>query len=209
MSTLAPVTVLDIGANNGQFSLMARLIWPQSQIIACEPLQGPARKFRKVFAGDSLVEFHQVAIGQAEEACEMHVSRRQDSSSLLPISQRQVAFSPGTDETGRQSVRVTPLGTLLSETPIRRPCLMKIDVQGYELAVLEGSKGILEKIDYIYCELSFRELYTGQHLSDDVISWLHGRGFRVLAVNQVSFDSQKLPVQADFLFGQEAHEHER
>ena len=56
-------TVVDIGANRGQFSLAVRRWAPGAKVFAFEPLSGPAARFRKVFKGDSKVILHQAAIG--------------------------------------------------------------------------------------------------------------------------------------------------
>src|SRR5688572_11324458 len=42
-------TVVDIGANHGQFALVARHHCPNARIESFEPLPGPAERFRKVF----------------------------------------------------------------------------------------------------------------------------------------------------------------
>src|SRR6186713_954646 len=53
-------TIVDIGANRGQFSLAARHYFPQARIIAFEPLAGPATLFRTVLGNDPRVTLHQV-----------------------------------------------------------------------------------------------------------------------------------------------------
>jgi hypothetical protein len=76
---------------------------------------------------------------------------------------------------------------------------MKIDVQGAELAVLQGCDS-LDEIDWIYVELSFVGLYQGQPLCDEIIGYLGEHGFRLAGVfNQVRTAAFG-PTQADFLF---------
>ena len=91
-------TVVDIGANRGQFSLAVRRWMPQARIVAFEPLDQPAAVFSRVFSGDERVVLHQSAIGAVSMMQTMHVSARDDSSSLLPISSAQTAMFPGTQE---------------------------------------------------------------------------------------------------------------
>src|SRR4051794_29918701 len=55
-------TVVDIGAHTGQFSLLARYLYPEATIYAFEPLPEAAAKFREVFAGDPHVRLHEAAI---------------------------------------------------------------------------------------------------------------------------------------------------
>ena len=118
------------------------------------------------------VHFFSTAIGVKAARQTMHVSARDDSSSLLPISEEQCRVFPGTEEVSTTEVSITPLHEQISEQDITCPCLLKIDVQGYELAVLQGCELLLHCCDVIYCECSFLSLYEGQALADEVIHWL-------------------------------------
>src|SRR6185437_16068557 len=56
-------TVVDIGANRGQFALCCRRLFPAARIFSFEPLTAPADTYRKVFARDSGTRLFQSAIG--------------------------------------------------------------------------------------------------------------------------------------------------
>lgn len=194
----APGTVLDIGANKGQFSLATRVMAPNAMIHAFEPLPQAADVFERVFFGDPLVSLHRVAIGSRSEISVFHVADREDSSSLLEIGAGQESAF-GVAAASAIEVQVEPLGKCLSLIDLSRPVLMKIDVQGFELEVLRGI-GDLSQIDLIYVELSFIELYLGQPLFDDVSEFLAGHGFKLRgAFNQVLVDGFG-PTQLDALF---------
>ena len=194
-------TVADVGANCGQFAIVARRCFPQAQIISFEPLPIPAAKFRAVFADDTRVTLHEVAIGPFLGHAAIHVSKRDDSSSLLPIKSTQVAIFPGTEEIATVNVRVTSLRELVSAEDIRPPALLKLDVQGFELEALRGCEDLLDYFRYIIVECSFVELYAGQALAGDVVEWLRDRRFQLFAVYNTVFGRDKQKVQADFLFG--------
>jgi FkbM family methyltransferase len=193
-------TVIDIGANRGQFALVAKNSFPNAKIISFEPLPGPAELYRHVFKNDSSVLLHEAAIGPVSEDCGMHLSARDDSSSLLPIAELQSEIFPGTDEVGTVTVHVAPLSEFVSEDEIRGSALLKLDVQGFEMEALLGCESLLSKFDWIYCECSFVELYTGQKLAADVIEWLAVKGFKIKGMYNPSYDRDGQAVQADFLF---------
>jgi FkbM family methyltransferase len=193
-------TVVDIGANRGQFALAARRRWPAAGVISFEPLPKPAAMFRRVFKRDSGVVLHEAAIGPRDELGTMHVSRRDDSSSLLAISPLQGKIFPGTQEVGTVRVKVAPLAVFVDEDHLLEPALLKIDVQGYELEVLRGCEPLLPKFERVYCECSFIELYKGQNLAGAVIGWLADRGYALTGVFNVVYDGDGRAVQADFLF---------
>jgi FkbM family methyltransferase len=194
----AAATLIDIGANKGQFSLAFRGLQPQARIIAFEPLPEAAETYLRVFAGDEGVELHRVAIGETEGELDFHVTNRTDSSSLLaPGPAQEIAFGVSEDRT--ISVRASRLESCIQLSRLEHPILMKIDVQGAELQVVRGCDQ-LEAADYIYVELSFLELYEGQATVEQVFDYLGSRGFRLIGVfNQVS-TLRYGPTQADFLF---------
>src|ERR1700744_1241580 len=84
-------TVVDVGANRGQFSLFALHTFPAARIVSLEPLAAPAERFRRLFAGEPRITLHQAALGPQTETGQatMHVSGHDDSSSLLPITATQ------------------------------------------------------------------------------------------------------------------------
>ena len=193
-------TVIDIGANRGQFALAVRQWAPHARVISFEPLPVPAKLFRKVFSGDGAVSLHEAAIGPIAETRTMHVSARDDSSSLLPITSLQSSMFPGTAEAGTIKVRVAPLDEFLEVAELKKPAMLKLDVQGFEYEALLGCESLLQNFNSIYCECSFMELYSGQKLAAEVIAWLAGRGFDLRGVYNSSYDLHGKFVQADLLF---------
>jgi FkbM family methyltransferase len=190
-------TVVDVGANKGQFALLATGIFFDATIYSFEPLQEPAARFRATLGED--VRLFETAIGPSEREATIYVSRRIDSSSLLPITKQSEIF-PGTECKEERVVRVAPMRKYLSPERIKPPALLKIDVQGYELEVLKGCDPLLMSFKFVYLESSFVELYKGQALIGDVILYLTDKKFQFSGVyNQVE-DSDGRPVQADFLF---------
>ena len=79
--------------------------------------------------------------------------------------------------------------------------LLKIDVQGFEMAVLEGCKERLREFSYLYIECSFVELYKGQALANEVIDYLSDHHYLLQGVYNTSYDRNGKAIQADFLFG--------
>lgn len=191
-------TLLDVGANKGQFSLMARSLYPAARIEAFEPTPGASAVYRSVFAGDPRVTLHQVALSDEEGVVDFFMADREDSSSLLPIGRGEtVAY--GVSPAAVIQVRSAVLDTVIDMDGLTAPVMMKIDVQGGELKVLRGI-GRLETIDHVYVELSFVPLYDGQPLADDVIAYMAQRGFRLAGVFNQSTTREFGPTQADFLF---------
>jgi hypothetical protein len=127
------------------------------------------------------------------------VSAADDSSSLLPIGERQLAEFPGTQEARQLDVPVVTLDDVIDEG-LAGPVLLKIDVQGLELDVLRGAGDALSSLDTIFVECSFVELYEGQALADEVIAFLFSHGFRLAGVHGLATGQGGQTLQADLLF---------
>src|SRR3990172_2393008 len=106
LKTLGCATVVDIGANRGQFALVSRRCFPAANIISFEPLAAPARRFRTILDKDPRVTFHQVAVRAACGEAVMHVAAKDDSSSLLPILSLQESLFSGTSEVRTETVQI-------------------------------------------------------------------------------------------------------
>lgn len=200
LENIQPGVVVDVGANKGQFSLLCKGLFPDTHIYAFEPLPEPAARYRQLFSGDNAVKLYQVALGLDEADKNIHISSRPDSSSLLPITCKQVNTFPGTACETSLKIKQLALNEILGNNELSVPALLKIDVQGYELEVLKGSEKILKCFSWIYCECSFIELYEGQALAADIIHWLDERGFSLQGVYNTHYDRYGMAVQADFLF---------
>ena len=58
-----------------------------------------------------------------------------------------------------------------------RPCLLKVDTQGYELEVLAGASGILDQIDAIILEVSFHQFRKGAPEFNAIVAKMEALGF--------------------------------
>lgn len=192
--------LVDIGANRGQFALVARYCFPEVNIVSFEPLKEPSILFRRVFQSDPNIVLHEFAIGPNEAETVIHVSKSDDSSSLFPISSVQTSLFPGTVEKEIRTIQVKPLDSVLRASEIQKPALLKIDVQGFELQALEGCRSLLASFSYVYVECSFVELYSGQSLAHEIIEFLKEFNLILDGIYNVYNDKNGIAVQGDFLF---------
>lgn len=199
LSRIQADTIVDVGANRGQFAIFARHLLPDCTILAFEPLERPANTFELLFRDDPKTRLARAAVASKRGSLTMHVTAADDSSSGFEVGdlQRQ-AFGTAVVET--RDVPCGPLSDFLGPTDLVGRCLMKVDVQGFELEVLRGAEEMLDRFSAIYCELSFVELYVGQPLASEVIAYLHGRNFDLAGVYNIATTREAGPIQADMLF---------
>jgi len=199
LSRLAPRTVIDVGANRGQFALDALMAVPGVSVISFEPLATAADRFRQVLGHRPDVVLHQLALSDHVGTAELHVARADDSSSLLPIGQLQQSYFPSSELSHVTTVEMSTLDTVLGGRELARRVLLKLDVQGAELDVLRGATAVLHQIDWVYLEVSFVELYDGQPLAAEIDEWLRSRGFALGGIGGVCREAGDV-LQADLLY---------
>lgn len=196
--------LLDVGANRGQFSLMARALHSELTIHAFEPLPTEIRVYQNLLGSRPRVTLHQHALGETAGEFTFHISGRADSSSMLPIGELQTKFFPTTGEVAQCQVQVRTLDSLTECWAFAKRALLKLDVQGYELNVLRGAKEALRHCAFVYVECSHLPLYTGQALYSEVENFLRDEGFVMRRQANEQWAGGKL-VQADYLFGRSDH----
>lgn len=132
-------TFYDIGANVGFFALIgARIVGERGLAIAFEPLPRIAAQIRTNAALNSLdnVLVREQAVGRSSGTAELIVTRHPGGAILAETGE-------SVDEVGRASVEVVTIDELIAAGEIRPPALIKLDVEGAELAALEGMRATL------------------------------------------------------------------
>lgn len=192
-------SVVDIGANRGQFVLEALKWHPSSQIVALEPLSSERKVLSDVASRNKNVAVLPYAAGSVDDSIWMNVTAARDSSSLLRPSTMQVSIFPDSHATHVEKAEVRQLDGIPELAELQPPILCKVDVQGYELEVIRGGHNLLARTGYLIIELSNAALYTGQPNSAEVIKELSTLGFVLYDIyNCCRVDGRC--IQADFLF---------
>lgn len=190
-------TVLDVGASRGQFATLVRYRRPDARIVCFEPLPAALATLRRVGARYRF-EVHATALDERQGSASLYVATHDDSSSMLPMTDRMTAEFDGMGTAGTTQVTTTRLDDL--DLSIRRPCLLKIDAQGAELRVLHGARKTLEQVDEAYIECSFVELYEGQPLAADIVALMLDAGFQIAGIHNVALGRDGTQQQADLHF---------
>jgi FkbM family methyltransferase len=197
-------TVVDVGANRGQFALFAARRFPHAKLHCFEPLPEARDTLTEALGDHPRLRVHAVALGARSSTETFNVAASDDSSSLLTATAVQTASFPNTEVAERRRVEVTRLDDVLDTGDLSRPCLLKVDVQGYELEVIEGAEDLLEGVDELLVECSFAELYEGQPLAAEVVAFCAERGFSLVGVFSLVHDASGRCLQGDFLFARSA-----
>lgn len=179
MKELNVKTILDIGANTGQFAATARNIFPNAGIYSFEPLPNCYAAIKENFKDDKNVTVFPFALGDKEEVVEINENDFSPSSSLLDMLDLHKEALPVTAKHHKISIQVKRLDDFEKEIVLQKPVLIKMDVQGYENKVIAGGEKILNDADFLIIELSFVPLYDKQPLFDDIYMLLKNKGFEL------------------------------
>jgi FkbM family methyltransferase len=202
MATRKINLVLDVGANTGQFGISLRQAGYKGRIVSFEPMKAAFAALQRTASGDALWTCYNVALGDADSTAVINISANSYSSSLLPINPRSLEIDPSIGYVGEEKISVRRLDGLFGQIakPETVPYL-KIDTQGYELKVLAGAAGVMDRFELIQLEASFFPVYKDEALAADVIKILDGLGYRIVGVEPAWVDPKTFEMlQADVIF---------
>ena len=196
--------VLDIGANEGQFSKEIREYGYAGKIVSFEPLTS-ARKNLMAFASrDPAWNVHQqAAIGDHDGHIEINIAGNSVSSSVLPMLESHSSAAVGSAYVSSERVPIVRLDSVAPQhLQPNSNLFIKIDTQGFEWQVLDGASETLKLAKGLLCELSLVPLYDGQRLWRDIIGRLEAEGFVLWALQKGFTDprtGQSLQMDGIFL----------
>jgi FkbM family methyltransferase len=179
---LSICTVFDIGANQGQFGALLRRLGYAGHILSLEPMNAAFRKLEAQARRDPLWSVCNVAISSQSGEVTLNVAGNSTSSSLLIINETHIDAEPTSKMVYTEMVRSKTLDEIGAEYRRPSPYFLKIDVQGSEMAVLDGGQETLARTSALRVESSLRELYEGAPTIGPVLCRLHEEGFVPIGV---------------------------
>jgi len=178
-------TVLDVGANAGQFARELRDdIGFARRILSFEPLSAAFRLLRENAKNDPAWELYNFAIGDANEKREINISGNSYSSSLLDMLPAHLESAPESRYVGKEIIDMKTIDSLFEGLCNSAGNIyLKIDAQGYESKVLKGAENSLAHIDTIQLEMSLVPLYDGEVLFNEMCGMMDRKGYALIALD--------------------------
>jgi FkbM family methyltransferase len=177
-------TVLDVGANLGQFALELRRYGYREAIVSFEPLSAAHAELERLATKDPRWRIApRAAIGDAEGVAEINIAKNLASSSLLQVRDRSIEAAAESASESRERVAVRRLDDLV-DSFWEIPFGMKLDTQGYELLALQGAPRILEQTRLVLSEMSLVPLYEGGAGFLEIYQFLESRNFQCVSLIQ-------------------------
>ncbi|MBN1950890.1 MAG: FkbM family methyltransferase [Bacteroidales bacterium] len=167
-----PDYILDIGVADGTHAIQNA--FPDSFYIWIEPLkefEGAIRKLQKKYKGD----YYCAAAGSKPGKATINIHNELTGSSLLKEED-----GPASDGIQRE-INIITVDSLLEKYPFKDDTriFMKLDVQGFELDVLDGATEFLKKCDAVQLEVSIFKFQKDSPDLHDVVVYMKKAGFVV------------------------------
>lgn len=172
------MVVLDLGANIGQYTLLAaKRVGDQGRVYAFEPATA---EYRKLAANVARNRFRNVviekrAVGAEPGTALLHTCA--DGYGLYHSLGSPIRGGRGASE----EVPVTTLDVFAAERELERVDLVKMDIEGAELAALRGGRDLFSRTDapVIVCEFSEPAARGMGHSTRELRALLEEYGYRL------------------------------
>lgn len=176
-------TIVDIGANEGQYAGYLRKIGFDGTIISFEPVKATYEKLAAKAAKGANWMTQNIAFGDADGESVINVTENTLSSSLLPPLDVFLSTTPEAKVVSQEKVRVLTLDSWIPElSKYKKNYFLKIDAQGYERKILDGARTSLDSFIGIQIELSLKSLYGGEETFFELFPALLGKGFKLYEI---------------------------
>lgn len=197
-----PISLVDVGASVGDFTMSIQNHFGLRRALVVEPQPARSKGLCERFEGQE-IKVVDCALSDREGYQDLEVLNWDYSSSLLPLLRNETTILGGLDLGLRERIRckVRTLDNLLDQEGWREPVdLLKLDVQGAEMLVLQGAERSLPRVRMVLVEVSFRPLYEGSAVFADVYAFLRDFGFRMLSMEEAFRGTDGELLQSDVLF---------
>lgn len=200
---LRPVeTVLDVGANEGQYARMIRRTGFPGRIVSVEPNPHVFARLNRLVQQDDHWEAVECALGESAGSATLSAYDNDQLSSLHAITpwarehwnfgvMQEVKVAVEVLEQFAGQHGITPRGTLL-----------KLDTQGHDLSILRSGPDFVRKVEGLQLEMPVTNLYEDAPSFADVLGEVVDLGFRPLGFYPVQREQPAavLPIEFDGLF---------
>jgi FkbM family methyltransferase len=184
-------TVLDIGANIGQYGSELRNIGFKGTILSFEPTSEAFAKLKKNAQKDVNWKVFNFSLGAFDGEAEINISKNSVSSSILNDLPQLTESAPEAKFISKEKIKVRKIDSVFQDLELtNKQIYLKIDTQGYENMVIEGAKKSLSLIKGIQIEMALVPTYEGALTYDEMKKKLEKMGFEVHSIESGYYDKK-------------------
>ncbi len=143
LSSIDKPVIFDVGANAGSYSLLCQQIKLNSQIFCFEPHPQTFSLLRKKFQDNNKIKLFNLALSNKSgnfTLYDYHDNRNSRHATLC----KNVIETVTNKATTKFEVKVYTVDQIIIEQQISKIHLLKVDVEGHDLQVLQGAKSAID-----------------------------------------------------------------
>lgn len=193
----SPRTILDIGAYQGDWTRMMKVIFPLSRVFMVEATPDKKNILKKVEEADG---FEIALLGEKnKKSVDFYVAdpKETDITTGNSVYIEKTRFF---DVDHVVKLPMTTLDDLVKKKKLKNIDFIKIDTQGSELDILKGGKKTIKDCQFILLETQNLEYNSGAPFIEDVIIDMKGYGFRLFDIVEIHYLPDGELFQVDLLF---------
>ena len=192
--------VVDVGARTGEYGAWLRRNGYAGPIASFEPVAESFAVLEQRARGDKRWTVHRCALGRDDGIAEINVAQATEFSSFHSVNDAAHRLFGSDVRVDRvERVERHRLDALLPElfvAPESR-VFLKVDTQGWDLEVLEGATGGLDRVVALQTEVSMHAIYEDAPTMADSLAWLGAHGYAVSGFFPVGFDARGRVLEFD------------
>jgi FkbM family methyltransferase len=175
----APASIVDIGANRGDWSAAVSSVFPDAAYFLFEPVAQFDPMLESFVARHPRSRFWRAAVGSSEGVVEMDMIFTQDGKPTTGSTLQAARHDPAY-RVQKTPVQVVTLDGLLASGGFPAPPdLVKIDVEGYEKDVLSGARQLLGRTEVFILECSLYRFWGTNLVFRETLALMQEYGYEL------------------------------
>ena len=182
---ISPRTIVHVGAHRGEeresyisehWDQLNKIIWVEAQPTL-------AQKLQNVIDPNKEIVINSAVWNTSGKKLSLKITNNSESTSLLDFAEHSTLY-PSIAVVSEIEVTTVRLDEILPHD--FEFDFLNLDIQGAELAAIQGLGGLISKFNSIYTEVNFVKLYEGCALITEIDQYLADFGFRRVSTRTVS-----------------------
>lgn len=197
------LTIFDVGAYDGRSIESYKKVFSKSIIFSFEPTPNVFKYLVRKYSHRNDVKLFNTALSSEIGEAEFHINNSLLTNSLIESSKDEYTSSQISYSTKEKiTVKTNTIDNFCKTENIDKINILKIDVQGADIMVLKGAEKTLreKKIDLIFVEVEFLQIYKNQPLFHELSSFLHLNGYYLYSLYNISLSNKGQMIYGDAVF---------